>query len=412
MNNENVKRTMKKSRWIYDLNAAIKSRQVRKEYDRVAGLYAGKTEKGTAEQLLARRSGERLERFRNVRRPLRIFYMGTDELQDRAGILQGLEQVGEVTYFEQADGKYGQYLSGTRADRQIKNSERLLQMFETLHVDGRTPDILFGQMQGRYVFGRTLDEIRNRYGTLVANVNMDDRHQFFGTKENGAWGGTYELVSHTDLALTAAPECVSWYLKEGCPAVFFPEASDPKIFRPMPGLPKLHDVSFIGGRYGIRDKVVSALRKAGIQVTAYGTGWEAGRLANDEVPLVFAQSKIILGIGTIGHSPDFYTLKIRDFDATMAGSCYLTHPNPDLSLLFEVGKELVTYVDSDDCVAKVKYYLERDEEREAIAIAGRLRCEREHTWAGRFAKVIDWLRSVACDLPEVSVAPETLDRLN
>ena len=72
----------------------------------------------------------------------------------------------------------------------------------------------------------------------------------------------------------------------------------------------------------------------------------------------------MLGVGTIGHCRDFYALKLRDFDAPMAGSLYLTHDNPDLRSLFEVGRELATYRDATDCVEKVRHYLARDAERE------------------------------------------------
>jgi spore maturation protein CgeB len=392
MDRQKLKTALKEVGWIYSLNAAMKARNVRRAYERNVAHYSGKPVAGSAESLLVRRSGTRLRRFQSVQRPLRIFYMGTDELQDRSGILQALESLGELTYFEQSNGTYGQYLKGTRTERQETNTRQLLTMFGRLHNFHKTPDIVFGQLQSHYLSASALDEIRERYGTLVANINMDDRHQYFGVKENGQWSGTYPLIPHIDIALTAAPECVDWYLKEGCPALFFPEASDSEIFHPMPNLPKVHDVSFIGARYGIRERIVGSLRAAGIKVTAYGSGWESGRLSNEDVPRLFAQSKIILGIGTIGHSTDFYALKMRDFDATMSGSCYLTHPNPDLSLLFEVGKEILTYSSCQDCVAKVRYYLEHDEEREAIAAAGHARAEREHTWTRRFSEVFDFLR--------------------
>ena len=105
---------------------------------------------------------------------------------------------------------------------------------------------------------------------------MDDRHRYLGRKNTARMERHSWPDSLLDLALTAAPECVEWYAKEGCPALFFPEASDPAIFHPMPELPKEHDVSFVGGRYGIREEIVTAIRRAGISVTAYGDGWERG----------------------------------------------------------------------------------------------------------------------------------------
>ncbi|MBI3351104.1 MAG: glycosyltransferase family 1 protein [Nitrospirae bacterium] len=253
---------------------------------------------------------------------------------------------------------------------------------------------MFAQTWAGYIDPRIFSEIRNTYGTIIINIAMDDRHQYWGKKVNGEWWGTYGLIPHIDLALTAAPECTDWYLKEGCPAIFFPEASDPDIFHPMANLPKIHEVSFVGARYGIREKVILALRKAGIHVTAYGSGWENGRLENKEVPILFAQSKIVLGVGSIGYCEDFFALKIRDFDGPMSGSFYLTDDNPDLYSLYDVGKEIMTYRGVKNCVDRVLYYFKNEKQRETIAFAGYNRARQHHTWQIRFEELIKFLSLV------------------
>jgi hypothetical protein len=313
-----------------------------------------------------------------------IFFLGTDESQDRSGTLQALDRMGQLYYFTRSDGSYGQNFPGSEVERRRTNSIRLLDLFGELSSQGKTPNVLIGQTWAGYIDPKALDKIRDKYGTFVINIGMDDRHQYWGKKVDGEWWGTRGLIPHIDLALTAAPECVEWYQKEGCQALFFPEASDPEIFHPMPKFPKVHDVCFVGGRYGVREKIVSSLRRAGIRVTAYGAGWEGGRLDTNDVPRLFAQSKIVLGIGTIGHCEDFYALKMRDFDGPMSGSLYLTHDNPDLRLVYKVGDELVTYRSIDDCIDKVQWFLAHDDERERIAQAGRARASVDHTWDKRF----------------------------
>jgi spore maturation protein CgeB len=127
-------------------------------------------------------------------------------------------------------------------------------------------------------------------------------------------------------------------------------------------------------------------------VAAYGSGWDSGRLETKDVPQLFAQSKIVLGVGTIGHCEDFYALKMRDFDGPMSGSLYLTHANPDLDLLYRVGQEIVTYTSIDDCIHKAKWFLDHDDERERVAQSGRVRASTDHTWDKRFADLFDILR--------------------
>lgn len=383
--------TLKKIGWLYGLNARYKSAAVQREYRATVARYTKLPQPRAFQELL----NERLIGTRQVallNRPLRIFFLGTDEQQDRSGTLQALAKISDLTYFTRADGSYGQNAPLPPLLRKRANTERLWTLVKEQAELGKPPDMLIAQTWACLIEPEIFSRIRQTYGTFIINIAMDDRHQYWGIKNKREWGGTFPLIPHIDLALTAAPECADWYMKESCPALFFPEASDPEIFHPMPELPKIHDVCFVGGRYGIREQIVDALRKAGIKVSAFGSGWEGGRIDTDSVPELFAQSKIILGVGTIGHCPDFYALKMRDFDATMSGSLYLTHDNHDLHSLFTVGEELATYRSISECVEKARYYLQHDAKREAIARVGCRRATTEHTWNHRFKALMDVLK--------------------
>lgn len=385
------KSALKKIDWLYGLNARYKSAAVKREYRATTARYAKLPQSRPFQELLDVRLME-TRRLTPINKPLHIFFLGTDEQQDRSGILQALAKMSELTYFTRLDGSYGQNDPLPPLLRKHANTERLWELVKEQAELGKAPDILIAQTWACIIEPEIFSRIRQTYGTFIINISMDDRHQYWGTKVKGEWGGTFPLISHIDLALTAAPECADWYMKEGCPALFFPEASDSEIFHPMPELPKIHDVCFVGGRYGIREQIVDALRKADIRVSAFGSGWEGGRIGTDSVPKLFAQSKVILGIGTIGHCSDFYALKMRDFDAPMSGSFYLTHDNPDLNQAYHVGREIMTYRDIPDCVAKVLYYLDHDREREDIARQGWKRANDEHTWNNRFGKLLSVLR--------------------
>jgi hypothetical protein len=389
-----IKQVLKKNKFIYSLNAYLKCRATKKQYNKILAHYATLKEPKPFDTLFRERLGERIERLQTLNRPLNIFFLGTDEMQDRSGTLQALEKFGQLTYFTREDGSYGHsYPSSSVNERCKVNSQRLWDLIQKKQAIGAKTDILIAQTRGSILEGSVLSKIREVYGTIIINISMDDRHQYWGRKLNGVWLGTHGLIPHLDLALTAASECVEWYIKENCPAIYFPEASDPNIFYPMPELPKIHDVCFVGGCYGIREKIVRAIQQASINVTAYGNGWPNGRIPTEEVPRLFAQSKIILGIGTIGHCHDFCSLKMRDFDGPMSGSLYLTQHNVDLVKFFEIDKEIVTYKNISDCISKVQGLLQDDKRRENIAKAGRLRAEQNHTWENRFKMLLRTLKN-------------------
>lgn len=318
---------------------------------------------------------------------LRMVWVGVDQDQDVAGIVQGLEAFGEVCPFVSDDGRYGQIWPRSGDVRPIRelNGQRLLSFVRKTMQTGPL-HVLVGQMWNMSMDPRVLGQIR-AMGVPIVNIAMDDRHTFKHWKRNGLWTGTYGLIPSLDLACTAAKECREWYVGEGCRAIYLPEASDPHIFRPS-DIEKTQDVCFIGAKYGIREKIVSALRRAGISVTTRGSGWPEGRIATSDIPNLFAQSRIVLGVGTIRTCPDFYALKMRDFDAPMSGTLYLTHHNPDLEALYDIGKEIETYSHVDECIDKVHYYMKNPTAAQSVGQAGRQRAERDHTWRKRFEQVL------------------------
>lgn len=383
-----VKNRLRRMGPAFALNARWKARQTKARYRALRMDYEARAQKEgvfydatkTAERVALRLGARGLTVRAVPRGNLRVLFAGTDEAQDTGGCLQSLEQFGQVYRFSQEDGQYGQYRRAREA-----NGRRLLKLVEDA-CRGGPLHVVIGQMGGREMPWQALDAVR-KMGIVTVNISMDDRH-VFRKRINGELHGPAGLLPGLDLALTAAPETCLWYAVEGVPALFWPEASDPNIFHPME-VPKKYDVCFVGGSYGIRSKVVRAVERRGIEVKCFGNGWPSGRIATEEVPALFASSKIVLGVGTIGHCTDFYALKLRDFDATLSGSMYLTHANPDLSLLFEVGKEIATYRTPDECAEKCEYYLRHDRERESIARAGLARSLRDHTWEARFQQLFE-----------------------
>jgi hypothetical protein len=85
---------------------------------------------------------------------------------------------------------------------------------------------------------------------------------------------------------------------------------------------------------------------------------------------------------------------MRLFETTGVGACLLTDWKENLSDLFEPGKEVLTYRSAEECVEKVRYILEHENERREIAAAGQLRTLREHTFENRAARIDEIIRGV------------------
>ena len=84
---------------------------------------------------------------------------------------------------------------------------------------------------------------------------------------------------------------------------------------------------------------------------------------------------------------------MRLFEATGVGTCLLTDWKVNLPELFEPDVEVVTYRSSEECIEKVRYLLEHEDERKSIATAGQRRTLRDHTFAQRAEALSDLICS-------------------
>ncbi len=84
---------------------------------------------------------------------------------------------------------------------------------------------------------------------------------------------------------------------------------------------------------------------------------------------------------------------VRLFEATGVGSCLVTDWKPNLNKFFEPDKEVVTYKSLDECVEKVKYLMEHEDGRAAIAKAGQLRTLTHHSYEKRIGDFLKLLES-------------------
>jgi spore maturation protein CgeB len=99
----------------------------------------------------------------------------------------------------------------------------------------------------------------------------------------------------------------------------------------------------------------------------------------------FSQSKIVFNISIKDD------VNMRVFEALSTGSFLLTNWIPTLGNLFDDGKLLVTYKTLDEMVEKARYYLEHEEEREAIAQAGHEEFMKKHTYKHRVETILNIL---------------------
>ncbi|MES2604833.1 MAG: glycosyltransferase [Pseudomonadota bacterium] len=108
-----------------------------------------------------------------------------------------------------------------------------------------------------------------------------------------------------------------------------------------------------------------------------------------------SQAGVTIGINeqfvNRGPRPLLCFSKLRDFEATMAGACYLTQATPDLPALFEEDKEIMTYQSEAELVDKARFLLQRPATRTQMRNAAMKRALGEHDWIHRFERAFKHL---------------------
>lgn len=103
------------------------------------------------------------------------------------------------------------------------------------------------------------------------------------------------------------------------------------------------------------------------------------------MPLIFSQSKINLNISlkTIRTG-----IPLRVTDVMGCGGFVLSNYQQELEEYFVLGEECVVYENLEDMFLKAKYFLEHEEERKQIALAGFERVKRDFTFKERIGKML------------------------
>lgn len=208
-----------------------------------------------------------------------------------------------------------------------------------------------------------------------------------------------------DLVISSLNNFVEYFRKQGIPSELNRLGFEPRVLDMLDsGSEKPIPVSFVGGLSPAHKERVKLLeylcQRFDIQI--WGKGIKSspntspivqcykGQAWGRDIYQILRNSKITLNHHGKWSGP--YANNMRLYEATGVGTMLITDWKANLHEMFEPGKEVVAYRTPEECAELIQYYLEHDDEREAIAKAGQQRTLREHTYYQRMQELVDIVR--------------------
>jgi spore maturation protein CgeB len=249
------------------------------------------------------------------------------------------------------------------------------------------PDVLFNQ---------AMDDISSRFlQEMKPHVKLLMGQHAASPLPKGADFSCYDLV------ISSFPPTVEHFRQKGIAAELNRLGFAPEWLSCMDGEERPFDITFIGNFHRIHSSRVELLEAlccrfpqikvwaphvdhltpgSSIRKCYQGLAWAR------EMYKIFSRSKM-----TLNHHGDIfaYANNSRLYEATGMGALLITDWKENLHEMFEPGKEVVAYRSPEECAELIRYYLEHDDEREAIARAGHNRATSEHTYYHRIQELLD-----------------------
>jgi hypothetical protein len=207
-----------------------------------------------------------------------------------------------------------------------------------------------------------------------------------------------------DLVVSSLPNQIEFFRNQNLRSEYLAIGFEPGVLKALSEIKQHYQVAHVGGYKGVHEARADLLEKVAqacnVQFWGYGIdslppnsqirehyNGEAWAL---DMYRVKAASRITLTFHSTASG--VYANNMSLFETTGVGSLLLTDHKKNLGDLFEVGKEVIAYENANDCIEKIRYYLDHEDERAAIAANGQKRTLKEHTYFHRMQQLLDILK--------------------
>ena len=234
-----------------------------------------------------------------------------------------------------------------------------------------------------------------RKNVLIISFCWDDLLNFRGTVKNQPVGVS-KLSKIVDFNLTMSPETLPKYNYYNSVCFFWDSLPlHNKVYKKLKKIEtKDFYVLFIGSSYGYRGIFIKKLIKIGIKFKCYGRGWENDYLDDSDYAKEILKAPLTLGFSFVGTTKNITTIKGRDFEVPLIGGLYLTQYSKGLNYYYNLNKDILTYLNINDCLMKINMIRDNPDLAFKIRNSGYNQAQKISSWESRIKFLDKKIKSV------------------
>lgn len=200
--------------------------------------------------------------------------------------------------------------------------------------------------------------------------------------DNKPWGSYYDLV------VTHSFKALNLYKKAGLNATYLPFAFDPILHYPDWKAKQTKNIGFVGNIYpSFTEHGQKAFNRKELLEriwNVYKNKMYLVRAYFDAKRLFFQKTKINLNV------PGCNQVNVRHIEICACGGFQLSYHTEEAEKFF--GKNIIFWKDVPDCLEKIQYYLNNEEERKKIAKKGYNFIKKKGDYAQRLRTIFKLLK--------------------
>ena len=236
-------------------------------------------------------------------------------------------------------------------------------------VEREKPDYIFTWLTwDELAFDALLKIKKISPNTKTVAIFGDDVHQFED------FSRYYSLFF--DYSFTTVKSFMKKYEDDGIRPIFHTSLNSTENFYPIKN-EKIYDVTYIGSPKDTQSRYdnIKYLMDNGIRIKLFGPGWDKypefneiymGIPSNDEMVKIINQSKINLCFSKNNYNVG--QMKSKIFEIGACNAFTLCEFAEDYLDYFKENEEIIFFDDKKEMLEKIKYYLNKDMERDRISI--------------------------------------------